>query len=111
MPLTWSLFHVFFSYVLPNSHGRDNKLHVWKRPSHVPSTVGGGSASSPGTLELELSYSLDVNALNFCRFSLLPLYHDDENGRSEEEAQALVAVPNLVESSLASADHLFESRD
>ncbi|KAH9168819.1 WD40 repeat-like protein [Lactarius sanguifluus] len=74
------------------THGRDNKLHVWKRPSHAPSTVGGGSASSPGTLELELSYSLDVNALNFCRFSLLPLHDGGE---------ALVAVPNLVESSLA----------
>ncbi|KAH9052959.1 WD-40 repeat-containing protein [Lactarius deliciosus] len=56
-------------------------------PSHAPSTVGGGSASSPGTLELELSYSLDVNALNFCRFSLLPL----------RDGEALVAVPNLAD--------------
>ncbi|KAI9439799.1 WD-40 repeat-containing protein [Lactarius indigo] len=69
------------------THGRDNKLHVWRRPSHAPSTVGGGSASSPGTLELELSYSLDVNALNFCRFSLLPIH----------DGQALVAVPNLAD--------------
>lgn len=61
----------------------------------MPSIVGGGSAASTGTLELELSYSLDVNALNFCRFSLLPIHGD---------AQALVAVPNLVESALASAD-------
>ena len=69
----------------------------------MPSIVGGGSASSTGTLELELSYSLDVNALNFCRFSLLPIHGD---------AQALVAVPNLVESALASADlHLFVFRD
>ncbi|KAH9064031.1 WD40 repeat-like protein [Lactarius vividus] len=73
------------------THGRDNKLHVWRQPAHAPSTVGGGSASSPGMLELELSYSLDVNALNFCRFSLQPLY----------DGSALVAVPNLVESSLA----------
>ncbi|KAF8271203.1 WD40 repeat-like protein [Lactarius quietus] len=83
------------------THGRDNKLHVWRRPSHAPSTVGGGSASLPGALELELSYSLDVNALNFCRFSLLP-FHDGDG--HDAETQALVAVPNLVESSLASAD-------
>lgn len=79
---------------------------MWRRPSEAlaPSTVGGGSASSPGTLELELRYSLDVNALNFCRFSLLPLHDGSGDGHSAE-AQALVAVPNLVESSLASTDH------
>jgi hypothetical protein len=105
-PLTSSLY-ISFVPKKKKSHGRDNKLHVWRRPSShdEPSTVGGGSASSPGTLELELGYSLDVNALNFCRFSLLPLYDDDdEDGHSAEAAQALVAVPNLVESSLASAE-------
>jgi hypothetical protein len=58
-------------------------------------------------LELELGYSLDVNALNFCRFSLLPLHSDD----GDAQAQALVAVPNLVESALASAVHFAFFRD
>lgn len=40
----------------------------------------------------DLDYSLDVNALNFCRFSLLP--------SPKAEHEALLAVPNLVESSL-----------
>lgn len=35
-----------------------------------------------------LLYSLDVNALNFCRFSLVP----------QSGPNALVAVPNLVDS-------------
>ena len=53
---------------------------------------------APGTLILELGYSLDVNALNFCRFSLLRL----EVQPPSADMRALVAVPNLVESSLAS---------
>jgi hypothetical protein len=80
------------------SHGRDNKLHVWKLSSQTSSTVG-GSALAVGTLILELGYSLDVNALNFCRFSLLRL---DVRSPPSADTRALVAVPNLVESSLAS---------
>ncbi|KAI0272162.1 WD-40 repeat-containing protein [Russula aff. rugulosa BPL654] len=64
------------------THGRDNKLHVWKLSSQNLKTFG-GSALAAGTLILELGYSLDVNALNFCRFSLLHA--------------ALVAVPNLAD--------------
>ncbi|KAH7928224.1 WD40 repeat-like protein [Leucogyrophana mollusca] len=73
------------------THGRDNKLHVWKRPQESASIRVGGAASLPGLPTPTLCYSLDVNALNYCKFSLLHLY----------EAEALVAVPNLVESSLA----------
>ncbi|KAG6873023.1 hypothetical protein C0992_009167 [Termitomyces sp. T32_za158] len=39
---------------------------------------------------------MDVNALNYCRFSLLP--------DTSDEAQALVALPNLVDSASASHD-------
>ena len=48
----------------------------------------------PGLQIPELSYSMDVNALNYCRFSLLPLQEDVRT----EDRQALIAVPNLVES-------------
>lgn len=40
-------------------------------------------------------YSLDVNALNFCPFSMLGVNYNYNTGRDEE---LLVAVPNLVES-------------
>jgi hypothetical protein len=80
------------------SHGRDNKLHVWKLHSQTSSTVL-GSALAPGSLTPEIGYSLDVNALNFCRFSLLCL----DVVPPSADMRALVAVPNLVESSLASA--------
>lgn len=91
------------------SHGRDNKLHVWKLSSQKLSTFG-GSALAPGSLILELAYSLDVNALNFCRFSSLCLDDDDDAQQpSADTRRALVAVPNLVESSLASPSSPFFS--
>ena len=40
-----------------------------------------------------LVFSMDVNALNYCRFSLLRL------DSSQEHLGALIAVPNLVDSS------------
>ncbi|KAH9856558.1 WD-40 repeat-containing protein [Lenzites betulinus] len=76
------------------SHARDNKLHVWAGVREPGSTHAlGGSAALPGLQSAApaLRYSLDVNALNFCRFSLLEL----------EEGGALLAVPNLVESAYA----------
>ncbi|KAI0710149.1 WD-40 repeat-containing protein [Earliella scabrosa] len=78
------------------THGRDNKLHVWTAV-YEPSRSLGGSAALPGLQTPTLSYSLDVNALNYCRFSLLPL---PEDARTEDR-HALVAVPNLVESAYA----------
>ena len=49
----------------------------------------GDAAQSPDLPTPELRYSLDVNALNFCAFSL----HDAGQN-------ALIAVPNLIESSV-----------
>ncbi|KAI9000630.1 WD-40 repeat-containing protein [Trametes punicea] len=78
------------------THGRDNKLHVWEGVRE-PSQALGGSAALPGLQTPTLCYSLDVNALNYCRFSLLPL----PEGVRTAERQALLAVPNLVESAHA----------
>ncbi|KAI0635762.1 WD-40 repeat-containing protein [Trametes polyzona] len=78
------------------THGRDNKLHVWTGVRE-PSRALGGSAALPGLQAPELLYSMDVNALNYCRFALLPL---PEEARTDDR-QALLAVPNLVESAYA----------
>ena len=56
----------------------------------------GGSAALPGLQTPTLNFSMDVNALNYCRFSLLPL------PKSAQSGEALIALPNLVESSLVS---------
>jgi ASTRA-associated protein 1 len=60
----------------------------------------GGSATLSQLPTPSLCYSLDVNALNYCRFSLLS--RQESNITSKDEAndasQALIAVPNLVES-------------
>ncbi|KAJ7637684.1 WD-40 repeat-containing protein [Mycena polygramma] len=75
------------------THSRDHKLHVWTRVEDLPPSARvGGSAALPDLPTPALCYSLDVNALNYCRFSLLP-------GSSPDEA--LIALPNLVESSEA----------
>ncbi|EJD06942.1 WD40 repeat-like protein [Fomitiporia mediterranea MF3/22] len=82
------------------THGRDNKLHVWKRV--LPPPLVGSTVSSPDLPTPELQYSLDVNALNFCRFSLLraPLSGAESSAAPTTE-HALIAIPNLIESSLA----------
>ncbi|KAG8955637.1 ASTRA complex subunit [Tulasnella sp. 424] len=75
------------------THGRDNKLHVWERVV-APLSVADMAGPELSTTGPPLRYSLDVNALNFCRFSLLP--EASEGG----ESRAFVAVPNLVDSAL-----------
>lgn len=78
-------------------HGRDNKLHVWDRvsePTASASIRAGGITSASALSNPKLCYSMDVNSLNYCRFSLLPtpLVSTDSN-------EALIALPNLIESS------------
>jgi WD40 repeat protein len=77
------------------THARDNKLHVWQRIKDIPFSARlGGSAALPSLPVPSICYSIDVNALNFCRFSLLKLAFE-----SEKESKALIALPNLVDSS------------
>ena len=61
-------------------------------PAH---TLGAGSATQPGLPVPVLLVSFDVNALNYCRFSLLSL---PRCPNPDDEREALLAVPNLVES-------------
>ncbi|KAG2017870.1 hypothetical protein CC2G_007337 [Coprinopsis cinerea AmutBmut pab1-1] len=87
----------FNSHVI--THGRDNKLHVWNRVEDLPSDRRvGGSATLTNMLAPSLAYSMDVNALNYCRFALLPLPRDVA---SESAPDALIALPNLIDSSTA----------
>ncbi|KAI5892652.1 WD40 repeat-like protein [Schizophyllum commune H4-8] len=80
------------------THGRDNKLHAWPRPRELPASaqLGGSAVPVAGASAQQQefrqpTYSMDVNALNYCRFSLLP----------RTGSEALIAVPNLVDSSCA----------
>ncbi len=90
---------------VPCRQGRDNKLHVWKVLDDSAAKVR-DAASESGLPLPELEYSLDVNALNYCRFSLLPLVDTVGTG---EDTRALLAVPNLVESALVSKSHFYKS--
>ncbi|KAG5635284.1 hypothetical protein H0H81_011822 [Sphagnurus paluster] len=69
------------------------KLHLWMCAEELPASVQlGGSAAQSSTdfQRPKLSTSLDVNALSYCRFSLLPLADN-----------ALVALPKLIDSTSA----------
>ncbi|KAI0031197.1 WD40 repeat-like protein [Vararia minispora EC-137] len=72
------------------THGRDNKIRIWRLPERSSSIQVGASATAPGLATPELIDSMDVNALNYCRFSLLSLGDD-----------LWIAIPNLVESAYA----------
>ncbi|KIK57640.1 hypothetical protein GYMLUDRAFT_228597 [Collybiopsis luxurians FD-317 M1] len=97
------------------THGRDHKLHVWNRPDNQSNSSDiGGSAALPDLSVPSIRFSMDVNALNYCRFSLLSnsiiaSSSVSENLPSASTSQvplsqnfhALIALPNLVESSEA----------
>ncbi|KAF4613712.1 hypothetical protein D9613_007781 [Agrocybe pediades] len=95
MPHTDSILGVeeWDKYIV--THARDNKIHVWHRIEEpdVSARIG-GSAGLPDLPTPQLCYSMDVNALNFCRFSLLPM-------SDVKAAKALIALPNLIDSTTA----------
>ncbi|KAF8312477.1 WD40 repeat-like protein [Clavulina sp. PMI_390] len=78
------------------THGRDNKLYVWKAVSLVPMVADTAVGSSSPSSTPSLLYSLDVNSLNFCRFSMTILPPQIKR----EDQEVFVAVPNLVDSGL-----------
>lgn len=71
--------------MLLSRHGRDNKVHVWERPVPPVDVVNSVDQAFISPQSPNLKFSMDVNALNFCRFSLLKEY-------------SLLALPNLVDS-------------
>ncbi|KAL0577938.1 Astra associated protein 1 Asa1 [Marasmius crinis-equi] len=87
------------------THGRDNKLNVWTRTEDGSTSVNLGGPAPIDQPDPTLKYSLDVNALNYCRFSLLPIPGAENTSTSTSSSPtslpALIALPNLVESSQA----------
>ncbi|KAH7107519.1 WD-40 repeat-containing protein [Auriculariales sp. MPI-PUGE-AT-0066] len=73
------------------THGRDNKLRVWQLPT-ADAAVGDSATNPALPIPVEIS-AHDVNALNFCAFSLLRAQDDS--------TKDLIALPNLVDSNNA----------
>lgn len=76
----------------PRSSGRDNHLHIFELLSSRHLT----SAVLPSRIQSELPvpkclYTLDINSLNYCAFSALPVTDTPAGGM-------LVAVPHTVDS-------------
>ncbi|CAD6569962.1 MAG: ASTRA complex subunit [Cyphobasidiales sp. Tagirdzhanova-0007] len=77
------------------SHGRDNKIHVYSLPSEtlpVCSTL----PSSTSPTRITPLYTIETNALGYCKCSLLQL----------SDCQALVAVPSTLRDELVDIFHL-----
>ncbi|KAH6913058.1 WD-40 repeat-containing protein [Coprinopsis sp. MPI-PUGE-AT-0042] len=87
--------------------GRDNKLHIWKRITELLTDLRvGGSATLSTVSTPALLYSMDINALNYCRFSLVSFPPQtpppgSSSTKLEETERALIALPNLIDSSTA----------
>ncbi|ORX37077.1 WD40-repeat-containing domain protein [Kockovaella imperatae] len=87
------------------SQGRDNKLHLYD--THVGNlfTSGPGPSHPPPSI----AASLDINALNFCRFSMCSIPRSSlrmssakkGKGKAFDDDVAVLALPNLVDSELA----------
>ncbi|CAO1638727.1 unnamed protein product [Sympodiomycopsis kandeliae] len=81
------------------THGRDNTFKVWRLPplnQHKASFASRQAGDSTPCAEPTQSLLHEVNALNFCRFSLL----DGEN------KEASLAVPHTMESGWVDIYHL-----
>jgi hypothetical protein len=75
------------------SHGRDNKIKMYE-PLRLSGRLGQGIDKSKG---LEVIRELDVNALNFCRFSIASSSSDGGKGKGKE-AEGILVVPSLLDS-------------
>ncbi|KAI2472471.1 WD40 repeat-like protein [Annulohypoxylon bovei var. microspora] len=77
------------------THGRDNRLVVWKLGSQdeiAMSTALPLDESAPERPQPWILHILEVNALNFCSFAYCP--HESDTTQDE----LLIAVPNTLES-------------
>lgn len=80
------------------SHGRDNLIHFYD-----PTSTHGALSNGPGPSRPppSIKSTLTTNALNFCRFSLCPLIPSTSSLKGKDvQHEALLAVPNLVDSEL-----------
>lgn len=80
-------------------------MHVWSLPEDNTQKLR-EAATQLDLPAPHLLHTLDVNALNYCRFSLMPLDKYVDGSRD-----AYVAVPNLVESSLVSLHLIVKNLD
>jgi hypothetical protein len=86
------------------SHGRDNKIKMYE-PLKLSGRLGQGMDKNKG---LEVIRELDVNALNFCRFSIASAPSPSHSSSSTDgkgkgrEAEGILVVPSLLDSEYVS---------
>lgn len=81
---------------LRSSHARDNKIHYYELPTAAPSISRSAASAVPSAKDpstLSPTWSLDVNALAYCKMSVLPI-------PDAPAGTALVAVTALTKDEL-----------
>ena len=87
------------------SHGRDNKIKMYES-LRLSGRLGQGIDKTKG---LEVIRELDVNALNFCRFSIASSSSDGGKGKGKE-AEGILVVPSLLDSEYVRIPHFIYGR-
>lgn len=84
------------------THGKDNKLVVWKLGADeevTMSTVLPAESTPTRRQNPWVLYTLDVNTMNFCSYAQCCARHDEG---SETTDELLIAVPNVLTSETVS---------
>ncbi|KAK4217736.1 WD40-repeat-containing domain protein [Rhypophila decipiens] len=87
------------------THGRDNKLIVWKLGVDDEARMSTALPLDPSTDSRQdpwMLYMLEVNTMNFCSFSSCPFLQ----GSGDAGSELLVAVPNTLASEAIDIYHL-----
>ncbi|WVQ73498.1 hypothetical protein IAR50_003070 [Cryptococcus sp. DSM 104548] len=90
------------------SHGRDNIIlfhEPLKRP-YIP--IPTSASPDPTAYGPKVTNALPTNALNFCRFTLVPLPGTGTQGNKGKgkQSEGLMAVPSLIDSELVDIYHI-----
>ncbi|KAH8895692.1 WD40 repeat-like protein [Thozetella sp. PMI_491] len=87
------------------THGRDNRLVVWKLKGEDEASMSTALPldPSPGSRPLPwMLHKLDINTMNFCSFASCPA----EAGSAPDSPELLLAVPNTLASEAVDIFHL-----
>jgi len=77
-------------------------------PLRLSGRLGQGIDKTKG---LEVVRELDVNALNFCRFSIASSSSDGGKGKGKgKEVEGILVVPSLLDSEYVRIFHLIDDR-
>jgi hypothetical protein len=89
------------------SHGKDNKLIVWKISAEEESSMSvvlPVDTPSEARKQPWVLHILHVNTMNFCSFAQTYIRGDSASSEVEKQDEVLIAVPNTMSSETVSSE-------